>query len=136
MEKLLVNHHPMRSQIVLHQPESEKIIKYSLNNSIPATEELSQGLTEKGFYFHRNYKISNYTFDFYCPTSKIAIEIDGYAHEFPEVYSQDAPKKLHIHSLGITVLRFTDYQILVDIEEIFRALKHQIKLSNQSSYVV
>ena len=94
----------MRSQIVLHQPESEKIIKYSLNNSIPATEELYKALTEKGFYFHRNHKVNNYTFDFYCPKTKIAIEIDGYAHEFSEVYSQDAPKKLHIHSLGITVL--------------------------------
>ena len=126
----------MRSQIVLHQPESEKIIKYSLNNSIPATEELYEGLTKKGFYFLRNHKVDNYTFDFYCPVLKIAIEIDGYAHEFSEVYSQDAPKKLHIHSLGITVLRFTDYQILVDIEEIFRALKHEIKTSYQNSYVV
>ncbi|SEL16133.1 Very-short-patch-repair endonuclease [Aquimarina amphilecti] len=126
----------MRSQILLHQPESEKIIKYSLNNSIPATEELYERLTNKGFYFLRNHKVNNYTFDFYCPALKIAIEIDGYAHEFSEVYSQDAPKKLHINSLGITVLRFTDYQILVDIEEIFRALKHEIKISNQNSYVV
>ncbi|WP_298541607.1 DUF559 domain-containing protein [uncultured Aquimarina sp.] len=126
----------MTPQIVLHQPESEKTIRYSLNNSIPATEELYKRLREKGFFFKRNYKINNYTFDFYCPSLKIALEIDGYAHEFSEVYSQDTPKKLHIHSLGITVLRFTDYQILVDIEEIFRALKHQIKLSNRSRYVV
>ncbi|WP_298317982.1 endonuclease domain-containing protein [uncultured Aquimarina sp.] len=126
----------MASQIVFHRPESEKTIRYSLNNSIPATEELYKRLIEKGFLFKRNHKIHNYTFDFYCPSLKIAIEIDGYAHEFSEVYSQDTPKKLHIHSLGITVLRFTDYQILVDIEEIFRALKHQIKLSNRSRYVV
>ncbi|WP_299214718.1 DUF559 domain-containing protein [uncultured Aquimarina sp.] len=126
----------MTSQIVLHRPESEKTIRYSLNNSIPATEELYKRLIEKGFLFKRNHKIHNYTFDFYCPSLKIALEIDGYAHEFSEVYSQDTPKKLHIHSLGITVLRFTDYQILVDIEEIFRALKHQIKLSNRSRYVV
>jgi len=126
----------MVSQIVLHQPESEKIIRHSLNNSIPATEKLYQSLREKEYHFKRNYTINNYVFDFYCPTLKIALEIDGYAHEFSEVYSKDAPKKLFIHSLGVTVLRFTDYQILVDIEEIFRALKHQIKQSNQSTYVV
>ncbi|MFD2564173.1 endonuclease domain-containing protein [Aquimarina rubra] len=126
----------MASQIILHQPESEKIIRYSLNNSIPATEELYRKLIDKGFFFKRDHKINNYTFDFYSPLLKIAIEIDGYAHEFTDVYSQDAPKKLHIHSLGITVLRFTDYQILVDIEEIIRALKHQIKLSKHRKYVV
>ncbi|MDH7445282.1 endonuclease domain-containing protein [Aquimarina sp. 2201CG14-23] len=126
----------MPSQIVLHQPESEKIIRYSLNNSIPVAEELFQKLTEKGYNFLRNHRINNYSFDFYCPSLKIAIEIDGYAHEFSDVHNQDAPKKLHIHSLGITVLRFTDHQILVDIEEVFRALKHQIKLSTKSIYVV
>jgi len=59
-------------------------------------------------------------------------------HKFGKItsiYNQDAPKKLHIRSLGITVLRFTDYQILVDIEELIRALKHQIK-TDQSTYVV
>ncbi len=126
----------MRSQIVLHQPESEKVIRYSLNNSIPATEELYKRFIEKGFFFDRNYKINNYTFDFYAPLLKIAIEIDGYAHEFSDVLSQDEPKTLYIQSLGITVLKFTDYQILVDIEEIIRAVKHQIKLSRQSQYVV
>ena len=125
----------MTSKIILHQPESEKIIRYSLNNSIQANEKLYQKLIQKGFYFIQNHTIHNYTFDFYCPSLKIALEIDGYAHEFEDIYSQDAPKKLHIHSLGITVFRFTDYQILVDIEEILRALKHEIKL-NQGTYVV
>ncbi|WP_378182135.1 DUF559 domain-containing protein [Aquimarina sp. SS2-1] len=126
----------MASQIILHQPESEKIIRYSLNNAIPATDELHKTLSEKGLHFARNYKLYNYTFDFYSPLLKIAIEIDGYAHEFSDVYSKDAPKKLYIHSLGITVLRFTDYQILVDIEEIIRTLKHQIKLIKRKKYVV
>ena len=120
----------MALQIILHQPKSEKIIRYSLNNSIPVTEELHKKLVEKGFQFIRNHKIGNYTFDFYCSKLKIAIEIDGYAHEFSDVYSNDAPKKLYIQSLGITVLKFTDHQILVDIDEIFRNLKHQIKLIN------
>lgn len=125
----------MTPKIIIHQPESEKTIRYSLNNSIQATEKLYQKVIEKGFYFIQNHTILNYTFDLYCPSLKIAIEIDGYAHEFEDVYSQDAPKKLHIHSLGITVLRFTDYQILVDIEEVLRAIKHQIKL-NKNTYVV
>ncbi len=123
----------MTSQIILHQPKSEKIIRYSLNNSISVTEKLQKKLYEKGYQFLRGYEIGNYSFDFYCPQLKIAIEIDGYAHEFSDVYNNDAPKKLRIQSLGIVVLKFTDHQILVDIEEILRSIKHQIKLSNNSN---
>lgn len=136
MEKLLVNHTFMASRVILHQPKSETIVRHSLNNSLSATEKLHQELTKKGFNFIRDYTIHNYSFDFYCPKLKIALEIDGYAHEFSDVFSQDAPKKLHIHSLGITVFKFTDYQILVDIEEIIRALKHQAQLLSQNTYVV
>ena len=107
------------------QKSSEHIIRHSLDNSISAIDQLNQTLNEKGFKFVRNKTISNYKFDFYCPQSKIAIEIDSYAHEFSDIHNLDAPKKFSIASLGITVLKFTDYQILTDIEEIIRTIKNQ-----------
>ncbi len=116
----------MASQIHLYQPVSEKIVRHSLDNSIPAIEQLHQNLTGKGYNFLRNQKIGNYNFDFYCPELKIAIDIDGYAHEYSGVYNRDEAKKLYISSLGIVVFRFTDHQILVDVEEIYRALKNHI----------
>lgn len=117
----------MATSIILHQPVSEKVIRHSLDNSLPAIQLLQQKLTAKEFFFHQNVKIQNYSFDFYNPSYKIAIDIDGYAHEFSEVFSNDASKKLYINSLGIVVFKFTDYQILTDIEEIVRAIKNQIK---------
>ncbi len=127
----------MSSQsIPLYQKVSEKIIRHSLDNSISVVDQLQQKLTEKGFHFYRNQVFNNYSFDFYCPTLKIAIEIDSYAHEFSDIYNLDAPKKLYISSLDVTVLRFTDYQILTDIEEISRTIKNQIKTSKERIYVV
>ncbi|WP_025741195.1 endonuclease domain-containing protein [Aquimarina pacifica] len=127
----------MPTQMIPHyQKVSETIIRHSLDNSIATIDYLYQKLTEKGFHFSRNQTIGNYTFDFYCSGLKIAIDIDGYAHEFSDVYNLDAPKKLIISSLGITVLKFTDYQILTDIEEIIRTIKNQIKTSSDKVYVV
>lgn len=120
----------MASSLVLHQPLSEKVIRHSLNNSLPAIQLLKQKFIDKKYSFLQNKNIANYSFDFYHPTYKIAVDIDGYAHEYEEVYSNDAPKKLYIHSLGIVVFKFTDYQVLTDIEEIIRAIKNQIKLKN------
>lgn len=127
----------MPSQTIpLYQKVSEKIIRHSLDNSITAVDQLHQKFIQKGFHFLRNQVINNYTFNFYCSTLKIAIEIDSYSHEYSDIHNLDAPKKLYISSLGITVLRFTDYQILTDIEEISRTIKNQIKTSNECVYVV
>lgn len=127
----------MSSQMIpLHQKLPEEIIKHSLNNTSNAISVLKDELYTKGYHFLTNQNIGRYHFDFFCPDLKIAIEVDGYAHEFVDIHNQDAPKKLYIASLGITVLRLTDYQILVDIDEIFRTLKHQIQSSTSRSYVV
>ncbi len=127
----------MSSQsIPLYQKVSEKIIRHSLDNSITAVSQLSIKLHEKGFHFLKNQTISNYNFDFYCPSYKVAIEIDSYAHEFSDIYNLDAPKKLIISSLGITVLRYTDYQILTDMDEIIRTLKNHIKFHSKHTYIV
>ncbi len=127
----------MSTQVIpVHQKVPEKIIRHSLNNTIKAIDILHMKLKEKGYHFTKNRQIGNYHFNFYCPKLKIALEIDGYAHEFQEIHNQDAPKKLFISSLGVTVLRFTDYQILVDIDEIFRAINNLIQLSTTRSYVV
>ncbi len=127
----------MSSPIIpLYQKVSEKIIRHSLNNTINAIDKLNDELNEKGYRFLKDQTIGLYNFNFYCPNLRIAIEIDGYAHEFLDIHNQDAPKKLHISSLGITVLRFTDYQVLVDMDEIFRTLKNQIQSSKTNSYVV
>ncbi len=126
----------MIATIGIHQPKPEKVIRYALNNSISVKETLEQQLIAKGYHFLTHHRIGNYTFDFFCPHLKIAIEVDSYAHEFSDIYNLDAPKKLHIHSLGITVLRYTDHQILVDVEEIFRALKYHGKPATSATYVV
>ncbi len=122
--------------IMLHQPSPEKVIRHSLNSSYMSTEKLFHQLKAKGYDFIRDQKIGNYTFDFYCPTYKLAIEVDSYAHEYDDVYNKDDFKVLKINSLNITVLRITDYQILIDSDEIFRYLRRYTNSYSATSYLV
>jgi len=127
----------MATQIISqHQKVPEKVIRHSLNNTIKTINILDSKLKEKGYNFLKNQQFGHYSFNFYCPKLKIALEIDGYAHEFQDILNRDAPKKLFVSSLGVTVLRFTDYQVLVDIEEIFRAIKNESQITTVTSYVV
>ncbi|WP_459210749.1 endonuclease domain-containing protein [Aquimarina rhabdastrellae] len=126
----------MAASIILRQPVAEKVIRHSLNNSFMAIDKLAQQLTSRGYHFHRDQNIGNYTFDFYCPKYKLAIEVDTYAHEYDDIYNKDDFKFLKIHSLNITVLRVTDYQILIDTDEIFRHIKRYTDNYTDTSYLV
>ncbi|MFZ3274737.1 MAG: DUF559 domain-containing protein [Lutibacter sp.] len=64
--------------------------------------------------------------DFYCDALLLAIEIDGYSHQFLEVFNKDTKKEKRMNELGITVLRFSDEQVLKDMENVIRALEDYI----------
>ena len=53
----------------------------------------------------------------------LGIEVDGYSHEFLEVYNKDIVKEKRMNALGISVLRFTDREVLGDMENVLRAIE-------------
>ncbi len=79
-----------------------------------------------GYDFHRQKPIDNYIIDFYCDELFLGIEIDGYSHQFLEVFNKDTKKEKRLNELGITVLRFSDEQVLNDMENVIRALEEYI----------
>ena len=58
-----------------------------------------------GYDFHRQKPIDNYILDFFCHELMLGIEVDGYSHEFLEVYNKDTVKEKRMNELGI---RFCD----------------------------
>ena len=59
----------------------------------------------------RQKNIENYILDFYIPSLKIAIEIDGIQHTSEEGRIQDEKRDSVLNSYGIRVLRFQNRDI-------------------------
>jgi very-short-patch-repair endonuclease len=76
-----------------------------------------------GYDFHRQKPIDNYILDFFCYDLLLGIEVDGYSHEIVEVYNKDRIKEKRMNELGITILRFSDFEVLKDIENVIRAIE-------------
>ena len=74
--------------------------------------------------FRRQETVSNYILDFFCHPAKLAIELDGSQHCEPEALAYDARRSAHLQELGITVIRFSNY----DIQHNFRGVCQQILL--------
>lgn len=59
-----------------------------------------------GRKFLRQHSIDNFIPDFYCPTEKLAIELDGGYHNIPKQAASDRKRDLILNFYGIKVLRF------------------------------
>ena len=66
--------------------------------------------------FRRQEIVSNYILDFFCHEAKLAIELDGSQHCEPVSQAYDAKRTAHLESLGITVVRFSNLDILYSFE--------------------
>ena len=60
---------------------------------------------------HRQKTIGEYIADFYIPSKKVVIEIDGKQHRIPEISENDLKRQNYLESLGITVIRFDNSDI-------------------------
>ena len=81
-----------------------------------------------GCDFHRQKPIGNYIVDFYCSQLKLAIEVDGYSHQTETVLKKDEETEEYLKKLGISVLRFTDEQVLDNTEGVLKEIEKATKL--------
>jgi len=73
-----------------------------------------------GLHMRRQHPVGPYIVDFYCARAKLAIEIDGRSHDERERY--DAERTRYLESLGMRVIRFTDDEVLNNLEDVLRRI--------------
>ena len=72
-----------------------------------------------GYQFYRQKPIGNYIVDFYCPAAKLVIEVDGGQHFYDDGLEHDKERDAYINSLGLKVMRFTNVEVLKNIQGVF-----------------
>jgi very-short-patch-repair endonuclease len=68
--------------------------------------------------FYRQKIIGNYIVDFYAPSVRLVIEVDGSQHYGEEGIKKDSLRDAYLSSLNIYTLRFNNYQVITDIENV------------------
>ena len=67
--------------------------------------------------FRRQHPIGEYVLDFYCPAAKLAIEVDGAAHDFGDRPQRDERRTSWLNEQGVEVLRIPAKDVLADPDE-------------------
>lgn len=102
-----------------------------LRNNQTAAEAVLWGSLKKYFptlKFRRQHPIFIYIADFYCHKLKLVIEVDGLIHEKTEVKENDCQRQAHLERLGLKVLRFTNNEVMTNIEKVIKTIEQFIPL--------
>jgi very-short-patch-repair endonuclease len=67
-----------------------------------------------GLRFRRQHPIGPYILDFYCPSTRLAVEVDGAAHDNAAQVRHDECREAWLAQQGIRVMRFMAADVLKD----------------------
>ena len=76
----------------------------------------------KGHQFFRQRPIGDYIVDFYCPTTKLVIEVDGGQHYTESGKARDEIRDDCLRSYSLKVVRFSDTDVLNNIDGVLEQL--------------
>ncbi|MFG6685132.1 endonuclease domain-containing protein [Mariniflexile sp. HNIBRBA6329] len=80
-----------------------------------------------GRKFRRQHSIKNYIVDFYCPSEKLIIELDG-AYHFDFAQQQyDLERTTQLETLGFKVIRFENKLIFENLPEVLNEIVNNFK---------
>lgn len=106
-------------------PSGFQYAKKLRQNSTIAENKLWEQLRNRklnGIKFRRQHPIQNYIADFFCCETKLVIEIDGGYHLIPESMEYDSIRTKDLNDLGIKVLRFTNEQVIENINFVLESI--------------
>ena len=81
----------------------------------------------EGCKFRRQHGIGPYIVDFCAPRLGLVIEIDGDVHVLPDQKHQDINRTKEIEALGFRVIRYSNQDILKNLEGVLSDLLSQIE---------
>ena len=69
-----------------------------------------------GLKFRRQQPLGKYVGDYYCASARIVLELDGKSHVGR--LAEDKERQAFLEGLGIRVIRFTNEEVLGDVEAV------------------
>ncbi|MFO1429839.1 MAG: endonuclease domain-containing protein [Candidatus Competibacteraceae bacterium] len=111
----------------IHNISSLKLRRRALRSTMtPAEIKLWQALKNRQLdelKFRRQHSIGPFIVDFYCPSARLVVELDGSVHDSDIAWQQDEQRTAYLESLGLTVVRFENRDVLENLEGVLSEIR-------------
>ena len=71
-----------------------------------------------GINFRRQHPIGSHILDFYCPSAKLGIEVDGMVHDMGNRPERDKRREQDLSQQGVETIRISAQEVLYDAEDV------------------
>jgi very-short-patch-repair endonuclease len=99
-----------------HLGEYRKDLRKNLTPAEAAFWRIVKNSKFEGRKFCRQHSVGKYILDFYCPSEKLAVEMDGAGHFSSFGTFQDIERGAYLESQGIRVVRFENREVFEETE--------------------
>lgn len=82
--------------------------------------------------FRRQYSVDTYIMDFYSPSLKLAIEIDGSVHSLSEQKEHDKTRQEYLEMFGIKFLRIQNEELFGNPNKAFGRIEKAVRALSTS----
>jgi very-short-patch-repair endonuclease len=105
-----------------------KAARHLRKRMTPAEELLWQQLRGNqldGWHFRRQHPVGRFIVDFFCAKAKLVVEVDGPIHKQQRAYDKERTELLETER-GYHVIRFTNDEVLNDIESVLQRIREAL----------
>lgn len=111
----------------IHNKKYLKKYRKDLRNNLTPPEAVLwkalQNSKLEGRKFRRQHSMGNYIVDFYCPSEKIVIELDGSVHDDYSAQMYDMERTAFLNELNMKVIRFENVEVFSNLENVLEEIK-------------
>jgi very-short-patch-repair endonuclease len=115
----------------IHNAKNLKGNRKKLRNSLTPAEAKLWSLLKSGQVkdrkFRRQHSVGPYVLDFYCPSERLCIELDGAAHFTDGGYEYDEARTEYLEALHIRVIRFENKDIFDNTEGVLEVIRKNFR---------
>jgi len=83
--------------------------------------------------FRRQHSVGPYVLDFYCPSERLCIELDGAAHFTDGGYEYDSARTEYLDALNICVIRFENKDVFENTEGVLAEIRRNFTSGQTTS---
>ncbi|MGS2765120.1 endonuclease domain-containing protein [Sinomicrobium sp. M5D2P9] len=103
-----------------------KVLRESMTEAEKLLWEELKGNKLDGYKFRRQHPIHKFIADFYCHKLNLIIELDGEYHNSPEQKKLDLEREELLTFQEIKVIRFTNDQVLNNMDMVMQEIREMI----------
>ena len=107
--------------------QRRKALRANLTPAEAALWRLLQRSRLKGRKFRRQHSIGRYIVDFYCPSERLVLELEGSAHDGERAAVRDTNREQFLISAGLTVLRLENRNVFENPEGVLELIRQRFR---------